>query len=48
MAQFKQEHAKELPEFSQFTFSTLERSETERVNVQRVLMHCRSGEFFKR
>ncbi|MFO1367853.1 MAG: hypothetical protein U1F46_02585 [Marinagarivorans sp.] len=29
MAQFKQEHAKELPEFSQFTFSTLERSETE-------------------
>jgi uncharacterized protein involved in exopolysaccharide biosynthesis len=29
LAQFKQEHAKELPEFSQFTIATLERSETE-------------------
>ncbi|HMY40938.1 MAG TPA: hypothetical protein PK011_16550, partial [Marinagarivorans sp.] len=29
LAQFKQEHAKELPEFNQFTISTLERTETE-------------------
>lgn len=29
LAQFKQDHAKELPEFNQFTLSTLERTESE-------------------
>lgn len=29
LAQFKRDHAKELPEFSQFTIATLERTETE-------------------